>query len=303
MCRRLFYVLLCLLWPCIALAKAPCPLPADYTPIAERYETGLLFKVSSCGVTNYLFGTFHSDDPMLRPMLHDAKQAITNSDYAAFEIVLDEQAKKQVLVSLLLPPDKPGLNQLLPRSVFTKLQANLAHIPINPEQINRFKPWAVAVLMQYPQPKADGMVIDEQLQQYAMHQNKQLFGLESVQEQFAIFDNLSLDEQIAFLEASLDDIDSINENMARLQTLYANKDMRGIAALGRESFDAIEDDALGAYLENALLTKRNYKMAGWLSTPLQLGGMFVAVGALHLPGESGLLHLLEQQGYRITVAD
>jgi hypothetical protein len=27
---------------------------------------------------------------------------------------------------------------------------------------------------------------------------------------------------------------------------------------------------------------------------------FVAVGALHLPGEQGVLRLLERQGYRVT---
>jgi hypothetical protein len=30
------------------------------------------------------------------------------------------------------------------------------------------------------------------------------------------------------------------------------------------------------------------------------GGAFVAVGALHLPGEEGILRLLERQGYRVT---
>jgi uncharacterized protein YbaP (TraB family) len=34
---------------------------------------------------------------------------------------------------------------------------------------------------------------------------------------------------------------------------------------------------------------------------LKGGKAFVAVGALHLPGEKGLLNLLEQQGYTVRV--
>ena len=35
-------------------------------------------------------------------------------------------------------------------------------------------------------------------------------------------------------------------------------------------------------------------------TPLlEAGHAFITVGALHLPGERGILHLLEQRGYRV----
>jgi len=33
---------------------------------------------------------------------------------------------------------------------------------------------------------------------------------------------------------------------------------------------------------------------------LQQGNAFIAVGALHLPGETGILNLLAGQGYQIT---
>jgi uncharacterized protein YbaP (TraB family) len=33
---------------------------------------------------------------------------------------------------------------------------------------------------------------------------------------------------------------------------------------------------------------------------LEKGGAFIAVGALHLPGELGLVHLLEKQGRTLT---
>jgi uncharacterized protein len=49
-----------------------------------------------------------------------------------------------------------------------------------------------------------------------------------------------------------------------------------------------------------LLDQRNHRMVTRLHTLLQQGKLFIAIGALHLPGENGVLHLLEQQGYKVT---
>jgi uncharacterized protein YbaP (TraB family) len=46
--------------------------------------------------------------------------------------------------------------------------------------------------------------------------------------------------------------------------------------------------------------ERNRTMVQRMAARLGEGGAFVAIGALHLPGETGLLSLLADQGYRIT---
>ena len=50
-----------------------------------------------------------------------------------------------------------------------------------------------------------------------------------------------------------------------------------------------------------LLVKRNQRMVERMKPILKQGGAFVAVGAAHLPGETGLLYRLEKAGYRVTV--
>jgi uncharacterized protein YbaP (TraB family) len=49
-----------------------------------------------------------------------------------------------------------------------------------------------------------------------------------------------------------------------------------------------------------LLTERNVRMAARLQARLKEGGAFVAVGALHLHGESGVLAELERRGWKVT---
>jgi uncharacterized protein YbaP (TraB family) len=49
-----------------------------------------------------------------------------------------------------------------------------------------------------------------------------------------------------------------------------------------------------------LLTERNVRMAARMQARLKEGGAFVAVGALHLHGENGVLAELERRGWRVT---
>ena len=44
---------------------------------------------------------------------------------------------------------------------------------------------------------------------------------------------------------------------------------------------------------------RRNKMAERAKEYFQKGGVFMAVGALHLPGQDGLVSLLERQGYSV----
>jgi uncharacterized protein YbaP (TraB family) len=62
------------------------------------------------------------------------------------------------------------------------------------------------------------------------------------------------------------------------------------------------DDSTGAVarFEQRLVIDRNRRMVDRMGELLQQGNAFVAVGALHLPGEQGILQLLADRGYRVT---
>jgi uncharacterized protein YbaP (TraB family) len=45
--------------------------------------------------------------------------------------------------------------------------------------------------------------------------------------------------------------------------------------------------------------ERNRTMVARMAGRLAEGGAFIAIGALHLPGERGLVSLLESQGYHL----
>ncbi len=58
-------------------------------------------------------------------------------------------------------------------------------------------------------------------------------------------------------------------------------------------------DFLRGFMER-LLDRRNEVMVARMAPMLAGGNAFIAVGAAHLPGDKGILYLLEQQGYQIS---
>ena len=52
-----------------------------------------------------------------------------------------------------------------------------------------------------------------------------------------------------------------------------------------------------------MVTARNRTMAANAAPILQRGNAFIAVGALHLPGEKGLIELLRRDGYTVTAVN
>jgi uncharacterized protein YbaP (TraB family) len=55
---------------------------------------------------------------------------------------------------------------------------------------------------------------------------------------------------------------------------------------------------MDSFVDN-LINRRNRLMVERMATRLAEGNAFIAVGALHLPGDQGILHLLELQGYQV----
>jgi len=83
-----------------------------------------------------------------------------------------------------------------------------------------------------------------------------------------------------------------------LMRLYLKRDLTGLKAYS-DSHMAKGGQKLAKVLDKSLVVDRNHRMVKRMQPRLQEGNAFIAVGALHLPGEKGILRLLENRGYRV----
>jgi uncharacterized protein YbaP (TraB family) len=82
-----------------------------------------------------------------------------------------------------------------------------------------------------------------------------------------------------------------------MKEAYLRRDLEGVRKVAHEGTPPSERAAADK-LERGMIGARNHRMVERMTRYFD-GGAFVAIGALHLPGDDGVLALLQQRGYAI----
>ncbi len=278
------------------------PAAAESLPFGQ----GLLWRVQrDGGSASYVLGTIHSTDARLRNLAPEIDRALDETNNAVFELRDNPEASQQMLQAVRLPPGR-RLEDILGAELFQRAVKAVAPLGVPAEGLQAFKPWALSLFLIVPQiemiRQAKGEpVFDSWLQAEARRRGKTIYGLETHDEQIEVFDGMSEAEQIAMVTDMLADHANIEAQFNRMFRAYLKGD---IAAIMEESNDVskVSDVASAEKFKQRLLGDRNQIMADRLQSLLSDGGAFIAIGAAHLPGDDGVLALLEQHGYRITRA-
>ena len=128
----------------------------------------------------------------------------------------------------------------------------------------------------------------------AMENGLEAIGLESIEEQLAIFESLPVDDQVALLLDAVCHYGQLQSQIELMVELYLARDLDAMLALSLQNQTELDEQ-----FQIELLDKRNHRMVERLHDEFAAGGVFAAVGALHLPGPKGLL--AEFRGLGFTV--
>ncbi len=294
----LFIITIIIYLPFVSEACSP-PTPHDKSKVKS-----LLYKVEDCdGNTSYIFGTMHSDNAQIVAIAKEASQHMTGINTALFEMDERESEPSNIAKFFFIPPThKAGLKTLAGASLFNQLMARLKQkrLAIPEQAINRYRPWAAAMLLQIPPSENDGVVSDAHLQNNAKSHSIEIIGLERAEEQFRPFLRMPMEWQLSTLKDAVERYEEGVEDTHKLQRFYLAGDLAQMQALATESFGNVEPRQIGEYIERTLIIDRNRLMAARAEKYIQRGDAFIAVGALHLPGSSGLLRHYERLGYDVT---
>jgi hypothetical protein len=264
-------------------------------------QQGLLWKIEKPEILpSYLFGTIHSEDPRVNQLPPIVRSNFEQADSVVLELLMDIPTMLKSANAMFLPEGQT-LEQLLGKSWFAKAVQALRAYQMTQTVVNKLKPWAVVATLNMP-PQKTGEFLDLQLYREAMRRKIPTYGLEKVEEQLAIFENMSLADQLSLLKETLTNFDEIQATFEKLHDLYLKRDLTAMLEFSMEQIQqsTVQLETLFKAFYKRLIDDRNLKMAKRMEKRFQEGNAFVAIGALHLPGENGVLKLLEKQGYQVT---
>jgi hypothetical protein len=266
----------------------------------ERYERGLLWRVTREGkAASYVFGTIHDADARVVVPPAPADGAFARSRALLVEFLPDAYSRERFTEAALFT-DGQTLDQKIGAGDFGRVLEQLAPSGLERDVVAKLKPWGALINLRYSAADAPES-LDARLVGRARSRRLAVFQMEGVEEQIFAFDECPMETQVALLKHSLahrEELMALEDETIRA---YLARDLSAIWRL-RERFIARypEVAAHQAVMTKRLLYDRSVVMAYRMQRELRRGGAFVAVGALHLHGEKGVLALLQEDGFRAT---
>lgn len=278
---------------------------------ATENANAVLWKVESkAGKVSHLFGTVHVTDERVAKLPPAAVAAINASGKLALEIDDFDPAAMALafarLGNLLLYSSGETLKSRLEPAELELVKRALGRVGFPGEMAVVARPWLVTLLMALPECElkrtASGLTaLDLRLHKEARRRGTRTVGLETVDDQLKAMAAVPEADQLVVLRTGLKMIDRIDDMFETVILRYLERNLGVIMplqiALG-EKF-GFPRSAHAAF-EREVVIKRNRRMRDAALPHLEEGGVFIGVGALHLPGREGLVALLREAGYTVT---
>lgn len=288
-----------------ALFLAGCEAQPAQALLATPANTGpALWQVTSKAnpkAKAYLFGAIHLLPPETRWQSPTLDRAVQSSDSLTIELIVpdDKVELSKLFSAIAVQPGLPPISERIDPKLKPQLDAIVAATSAKRAELNRLKTWAAALQI-IPLVGADiglspAYGVDAILQHRFAADDKPVFALETMAQQFSYFNGLPEADQRKLLNAVLKSAKGQRRQAEKLLQAWLNGNQ---TALRREAESGI---IASPNLREVLLDRRNRRWAAQIGTWIdQSERRFIAVGAGHLAGPKGVPALLAAKGYTVT---
>ena len=232
-------------------------------------------------------------------------RALTRSAFLVVEAdILDQAAVAKHVTELAMLPSSSNFDRYVTPTLMNQVTRLLEKYQFPKERAIQMKPWMLATTLATLEAKHSGYdpgwATEAFLLGFAKALKKPVIEMEGLSAQFRVYDGLSADEQLAFLEETVDEIEkgSVERRTTALADAWARAsavDLQKVRHDMRQS-----QSSYSKFFNTKMLDERNVTMAAHIDDYLHSGKQhFVAVGVLHLVGEKNVIDLLKGHGYLV----
>ena len=246
----------------------------------------------------YLLGSIHVLRPSDYPLPAAVEGAYRNAKAVLMEINMDEldlgQVQAEMLGSALLPDGKT-LPQVMGQARYARAAGLASDVGLELSSFDQFAPWFAAEAISQVQLTQLGFDPQSGVEMYflgrARSDGKSIGGLETVHDQIAIFESLSMDAQANYLIASLEQAHDLPKEVNDMVHAWQRGDTQWFES------EMKSDIGRDPVLYQSLLAARNRKWIARIEALLNSEENYlVIVGTGHLVGQGSVLELLKKDG-------
>ncbi len=272
------------------------PAKAQQKPDTQK---ALLWEISGKNLTapSYLYGTIHMICPADFSMSDTIIKRFEKTKSLFLEIDMDDPSMNMKTLQLSMMKEG-SLKDLYTADEYKELEKFMKDSIGMPLMIfNKMKPFTLLSIMYTKVLPCSGMESYEQhFLDMAKKQKKEINGLEKLEDQFAVFDNIPDSAEAQMILEMVRHFADQKKEFSKMTEAYKAKDLTAMAAMISDSPDM-------AGYEDILLVNRNRNWIPVIEKAMQKESTFFAVGAGHLPGNDGVIRLLRDAGYTVKPVD
>ncbi|MCP1726047.1 uncharacterized protein YbaP (TraB family) [Natronospira proteinivora] len=277
------------------------PVLADDADLSEKAPS--FWKVEGENNTVWLFGTVHVLTEDHYPLADEVEEAFEQAQYLVVEIDtvnVDQQVQQQMMINTGMLPDGVSLEDVLGEERYARASELASANGYDLDQMSMLRPWLIALVLTVSEFERMGYTAEHGVESYFLNragdEHKSIVELESMQYQLSLFDDLDEEIQVDFLMQTLEEIDDMEAQIEALINAWESGSLEELEAALMDDFSDYPE------VYQRIVTDRNHNWMDDLTRILNESDKdhFVAVGALHMVGDEGVVNLLREAGYEVS---
>ena len=282
-------------WRVLGLALSCLALSASVSADGPLHA---LWELHGKHNTVYILGSIHVLRPSDYPLAPAVLNAYGNANSIFMEVNLAEidsqRMQTELLASARLPEGKT-LPVIMGDARYKRAQTLAREVGIDLGIFDAFAPWFAAEAISQLQLQQLGFQPQSGVEMFFLERaradGKSVAGLETVHDQIALFDALSMDQQADYLVSSLEEAHDLPKEVDAMVHAWAGGDTQWFA-------DQLKSEiGRDPVLYDSVLVARNRKWVPKIEALLNDDKNYlVIVGTAHLVGQGSVIALLKKDG-------
>jgi uncharacterized protein YbaP (TraB family) len=262
---------------------------------APKLAKSLLWKITGKEIQkpSYLYGTIHLTCNY--KYTDKLKKAFDETDRLVLEIdMANPNLQKDMMKHLFMEKGKTIESLMSEEDYKTLATFFKEQVGMDMKFFNTMKPLAItSTITQKMAMCENGTAYETEFTKVAKEQKEEIIGLETIGDQMKVFDQIPYEDQLkSLVEMATGGMEESKKAFDEMTAHYNNEDLEGLMSVTLKQ--GIEAD-----FKESLVDQRNRNWIPLIEQITKEAPAFIGVGALHLPGEQGVINLLRKQGYTV----